>query len=169
MPVFKSITRDSLQTGFVDVVRYTYRYFDVENIKPVSLWSKICTLGKDRESWHDIMILIELCLCTPFSNATLERFLSHLKVVKIELRSRLWSESLNSLMRICMKDLSITNFDKDYLSQCVSHWYGSKACGIGQKNQKKYNTRKTKKKQRPNFKINGLDSDSSYVSLSDKE
>ena len=99
----------------------------------MSLWSKICTLGKDRESWHDIMILIELCLCTPFSNATLERFFSHLKVVKTELRSRISSESLNSLMRICMKGLSITNFDEDYLSQCVSHWYGSKARLIGQK------------------------------------
>ena len=73
-----------------------------------------------------IMILIELCLCTPFSNATFERFCSHLKVVKMELRSRLLSESLNSLMRICMKGLSINNFDKDYSSQCVSHWYGSK-------------------------------------------
>ena len=61
MPVFKSITRDSLQTGFVDVVWYAYRYFGIENIKPMSLWSKICTLGKDRQSWHDIMILIELC------------------------------------------------------------------------------------------------------------
>ena len=83
-------------------------------------WSKICSLGKDRESWYDIMILIELCLCTPFSNATLERFFSHFKLVKTELRSRLSSESLNSLMRIRMKGLSITDFDKDYSSQCVS-------------------------------------------------
>ena len=37
MPVFKSITRDSLQASFVDVIRYAYQYFDVENIKPVSL------------------------------------------------------------------------------------------------------------------------------------
>ena len=52
-------------------------------------WSKICTLGKDRKSWHGIKILIELCLCTPFSNATFERFFSHLKVAKMELESRL--------------------------------------------------------------------------------
>ena len=120
MPVFKSITHNSLQTGFVDVARHAYCYFNVENIKPVSLWSKICSLGKDRESWYDIMILTELCLCLPFSNATLERFFSHLEVVKTELRSRLLSESLNSLMRIRMKGLSITDINKDYLSQCVS-------------------------------------------------
>ena len=120
MPIFKSITHDSLQTGFVDVARYAYRYFNVENIKPVSLWSKICSLGKDRESWYDIMILIELCLCTPFSNATLKRFFTYLKVVKTELRPRLSSESLNSVMRIRMQGLSITDFDKDFSSQCVS-------------------------------------------------
>ena len=137
---------------FVDVVWHAYHYFDIKNIKPVSLWSKICTLGKDRESWHDIMILIKLCLCTPFSNATLERFFSHLKVVKTELRSRLSSESLDSLMRIRMKGLSIANFDKDYLSQCVSHLYGSKAHQIGQKKRKKYEAWKTKKKQQPNLK-----------------
>ena len=67
-----------------------------------------------------------------------------------------------------MKGLSITDFDKDYSSQCVSHCYGSKACQIGQKKQKKYKARKTKKKQQPNVKIDDLDSDSSHVSLSDE-
>ena len=72
-------------------------------------------------------------------------------------------------MRIRMKGLSITDFDKDYSSQYVSHWYGSKARRIGQKKWKKYEARKTKKKQRPNFKIDDLNSDSSYVSSSDEE
>ena len=67
------------------------------------------------------MILIKLCLCTPFSNATLERFFNHLKVVKMELRSRLLGESLNSLMRIRMRGLSITDFNKDYSSQFTPH------------------------------------------------
>ena len=135
MSVFKLITHDSLQTGFIDV-QYIQRCFNIENIKPISLWSKICSLGKDRECWYDIMILIELCLCTPFSNATLKRFFSDLEVVKMELRSRLLSESLNSLMRIRMKGLSITDFDKDYSSQCVSHWYGSKARRIFKKSKR---------------------------------
>ena len=37
MPVLKSITCNSLQTGFIDVVQYTNCYFDIENIKPMSL------------------------------------------------------------------------------------------------------------------------------------
>ena len=78
------------------------------------------------------MILIKLCLCTPFSNATLERFFSHLKVVKTELRSSLSSESLNFLM----------SFEKDYSSQCVSHWYGSKLAELVKKNKRSTKHRK---------------------------
>ena len=113
------------------------------------------------------MILIELCLCAPFSNATLARFFSHLKVVKTELRSRL--SGVNSLMRIPMKGLTTADFNKDYSSQCVSHWYESKAHRIGQKKRKKYEARKIKNKQRPNFKTDDLDSDYSYVSSSDED
>ena len=72
-------------------------------------------------------------------------------------------------MRIRMKGLSITDFDKDYSSQCASHWYGSKYRQIGQKKRKKYDARKIKKKQQPNFKGDDLDSDSSYVSSSNEE
>ena len=97
------------------------------------------------------MILTELCLCLPFSNATLERFFSHLEVVKTELRSRLLSESLNSLMRICMKGLSITDFNKDYLSQCVSHWYGLKAFLIGQKKMKEVRSKENKEEAMAKF------------------
>ena len=35
-----------------------------------------------------------------------------------------------------MKGLSITDFDKDYSSQCVSHWYGSKARRIFKKSKR---------------------------------
>ena len=78
----------------------------------MDLWSKICLGNKGKESWHDIILLIELCLCTPFSNAPLERDFSHLKVVLTEIRSRLSSESLNSIMRIRMKGLPLPNSKK---------------------------------------------------------
>ena len=114
MLVFESVTYESLQSGYVDIICYTHRYFAVEKIKPMNLWSKICLGNKEKgmTSWHDIMLLAEFSLCTPFSNATLERFFSHLKVVKRELRSRLSSETLNSDMRICMKGYQILNSKK---------------------------------------------------------
>ena len=104
-------------------------YFAVDKIKPMNLWSKICLGNKEKQSWHDIILLVELCLCTPFSNATLERFFSHLKVVKTEIRSRLSSESLNSVIRIRMKGLSITEFQENYSNDCFDYRYNSRYLG----------------------------------------
>ena len=110
MPVFESATCESLQSGYADIIRYAHRYIAVDKMKLMNLWSKICPGNKEKESWYDIILVVELCLCNPFSNAALERFFSHLKAVKTEIRSRISSESLNSVMRICMKGLSITKF-----------------------------------------------------------
>ena len=55
----------------------------------------------------------------PFSSAALERFFSHFKVVKTELRSKLSAKSLNSIMRIRMKGLSLEEFNQDYASKCA--------------------------------------------------
>ena len=127
MPVFESVMCELLQIGYVDIICYVHQYFAVDRIKPKNLWSKICLENNNKkESWHDIILLVELCLCTPFSNATFERFFSHLKVVKIEIRLRLSSESLNFIMRIHMKGLLITEWKENYLNDCVDCQYNSK-------------------------------------------
>ena len=81
MEVFHPVSIDSLIDGYSDIVQYAYRYFNTEYTKLMKLWSKLLIIGKNNEHWKDIMLLKELCLCTPFSNATLESFFSHLKVV----------------------------------------------------------------------------------------
>ena len=91
IPVFESVTCESLLSGCAGIIHYAHQYFAVDKIKPMNLWSKICVENKEKESWHDIILLVELCLCTPFSNATLERNFSHLKLVKTEIRLRLLS------------------------------------------------------------------------------
>ena len=91
IPVFKSATCESLLSGCVGIIHYAHPYFAVDKIKPMNLWSKICLGNKKKESWHDIIQLVELCLCTLFSNATPERNFSHLKLVKTEIRLRLVS------------------------------------------------------------------------------
>ena len=127
MDAFKFTTLNSLIVGYVDIVHYAYRYFNIDSTDPMKLWSKLCKLGKEKESWKDILLLIELCLYTPFSNATLERFFSHLKVVKTELRSKLTSISLNSIMRIRMRGVSIAEFSEKYAALCTEFWYNSKS------------------------------------------
>ena len=120
-------------------------YFAVDKIKPMNLWSNICLGNKEKQSWHDIILLVELCLCTPFSNATLERFFR--EVEKTEIRSRLSSESLNSVITILMKGLSITVFQENYSNDCVDYWYNSRSQRLNQQKRKNYEDRKATKKQ----------------------
>ena len=120
MPIFESTSLESLQNGYTEFVCYAYCYFDIDNVKPADLWPKLW-LGKEREDWKPIMLLIELCRCTPFSNATLERFFSHFKFIKTEIRPRLSNKSLNSIMRIKMNKLFVVDFNTKYSSQCIDY------------------------------------------------
>ena len=138
MPIFESTSFESLQNGYTEFVRYAYRYFHINIVKPADLWPKLCRLDKEREDWTPIMLLIELCRCKPFSNATLERFFSHFKFNKTEIRSRLSNKSLNSIMRIKMNNLSVVDFNTKYSSQCIDYWYNIKERRLGQTNRKKY-------------------------------
>ena len=132
MPIFESTSLESLQNDYTKFVRYAYHYFDIDNVKPADLWSKLCGLGKEREDWKPIMLPTELCRCTPFSNATLERFLSHFKLIKTEIRSRLSNKNLNSIMRINMNNLSTVDFNTTYSLQCINYWYNIKEQRLGQ-------------------------------------
>ena len=80
----------------------------------MKLLNKLLIIGKNNEQWENIMVLLELCLCTPFSKANLERFFSHLKVVKTQLRSELMTKCLNFIIRIRMKGLSLCQIMPDY-------------------------------------------------------
>ena len=72
IPIFTSTSLESLQNGYTEFVRYRYHYFDIDIVKPADLWPELCGLRKEREDWKPIILLIKLCRCTPFSNATLE-------------------------------------------------------------------------------------------------
>ena len=115
-----------LQNGHIKFVRNGYRYFDINNVKPANLLPKLCRLGKEREDWKPILLLIELSRCTPFSNATLEMFSCHFELIKTEIRSRMSNKSLNSAMIIKMNNLSVVDFNTKYSSHCIDYWYNIK-------------------------------------------
>ena len=152
MEVFHPVSIDWLIDSYSDIVQYAYCYFDIEYTKLMKLWSKLLITGKNNEH------------CTPFSNATLERFFSHLKVVKTQLRSKLLAKSLNSIMRIRMKGFSLEEFNQDYASKCADFWYNSKACCLNKCKWKKYTEPKSSKRKSVQFNVNELTSESSSCS-----
>ena len=100
MDVFNDINVDDIR---VDVVRYCQRDLDFGKPNPTEIWHKALLLCKDKPEWcgvSHLALVIEICLCTPCSNALLERFFNHLKVVKTDQRVTLLSSSLNSILPI---------------------------------------------------------------------
>ena len=153
MDILKDVRQEDITDGYIGVVRYCQRYFDFENIHQVELWHKILLLCKDKIEWYSTSLIIEICLCTPCSNATLERFFSQLQLVKTDLHTVLSSSSLNAVLRIKLRGTSITAFNEKYSDKVVSYWYNQKDRRIHQKKQKQYKKRTSSKKSRESFDI----------------
>ena len=62
-----------------------------------------------------VKLVIEICLYTPWSNASLELFFNQLKIVKTEQRTTLTDNSLNSILLIKLRGNSVTEFNNMYL------------------------------------------------------
>ena len=78
-----NFTLDVVQTGYIDIVRYGNRYFNLVEINPLELWyNKLRKLAVNKVDWRDTMLVIELCLCNQSSNTTLERVSNGMKHVK---------------------------------------------------------------------------------------
>ena len=152
---------------FFAIVCYSVRYFNVEKVNPIDFWSKILSFKEEHADWKPASLLIEICLCVLFSNATLEQFLSQINLIKIILQNRLTNESLNSLLCIRISGISLNGFHNNYLQRCVAYWFNNKNHRVTQRKQKLYKKRENQTKKFPNFSITDLSSDSS-VSYSPK-
>ena len=60
---------------------------------------------------------------------------NHLKVVKTDQRTSLSSSSLNSILRIKLRQIKITNVHDEFAVKTVSHWYNNKFRKLKQKSE----------------------------------
>jgi hypothetical protein len=158
MEIFNEISWEAVLNGFVDIVHYASQYFSLPTANPIDLWGKIIILSKNKPNWKGISLIVEICLCAPFSNASLERFFSHMNIVKTETRNRLSQKSLNAILAIRMFGISLAEFNKSYVKDCVSKWYNDKDRRLGQKKRKTYKKRESVTKKRKTFDIRELSS-----------
>ena len=121
----------------------------MEHSNQIELWHKVLLASKDREQWLGVSLIIEICLCTPSSDATLERFFGHLKIVKTDQRTRLSVTSLNSVLQIKLRQLLHTLlFHDEYADKVLSHWHNEKDRRVNQKKRKPYKKGVTSTKSR---------------------
>ena len=98
--------------------------------------------------------MIEICLCAPLSNASLERLFSKINLIKTTPRNRLTNDSLNSILRINISGLSLQSFHDEHLEKYVNYWFNAKNRRLSQR--KLYKKRESKKTKQPHFNISGI-------------
>ena len=141
-------TEDDVLSSFLAGLRYALRYFNTSNIDPIEFWSKILSLA-DEHFWKPTTMIIEICLCAPFFNASLERLFSKMNLIKTTLRNRLTNDGSNSILRINISGLPLQSFHDEHLEKCVNYWFNAKNRYLTQRKRKLYKKHKSKKTKRP--------------------
>ena len=157
-PLLTDFSLCEITDGFIDIVSYMIKYFPVTSVNRKEFWKNVFRLGKSEgmvDQWRRALMIIEICLIAPHSNAALERFFSILKLVKTLIRSRLDSDILNALMRIKMSCPSLEDFSLEHCKACVEKRYSSKNRRINQKKRKR-----RKRDNKPTTAPKSEDSDS---------
>ena len=158
--VMKCYTEDDVLSSFLAVLRYAHRYFNTSNINPIEFWSKILSHTDEHIFWKPTTLIIEICLCAPFSNASLGRLFSQMNLIKTTLRNHLINDSLNSILRINISGLSSQSFDDKYLEKFVNYWFNAKNHCLSQCKCKLYKKCESKKTKRAHFNILDISSQS---------
>ena len=79
--------------------------------------------------------------------------------MKTDLRTVLSGDSLNAILRIKLRGISITQFNEQYSDKVVSFWYNQKDRRINQKTRKQYEKRTTSKRSREIFDVDMFTAD----------
>ena len=115
----KCYTEDDVLGSFLAVLCYAHQFFNTSNINPIKFWSKILSLADEHIFWNPTTLIIEICVCVPFSNASLERLFSKMNLIKTSLCNRLTNDSLNSILCINISRLSLQRFHDEHLEKCL--------------------------------------------------
>ena len=168
MPIFAAVTEEEVASSFLSIVRHGLQYFKVKSIDVIKFWSTMMTMLDEHPQWRPALLIIEICLCAPISNASLERLFSQMNLVKTTVRNRLSNPVLNALLRIRVSGITVDEFHKNYVNRCVNSWYQKKERRLAQGKRKGYKKRTNKSTKRPHFDISEL-SESSESEQSSSE
>ena len=78
-----SINKFAVQNKYFSILKFCLQQLQVHLHAPYKLWQFLFPVKETRD-WYIIFMIMELCICTPCSNAELERFFSQMLVVKAD-------------------------------------------------------------------------------------
>lgn len=98
-----------LQDEVTEAVEYARSYLSIE-IEPYhKVWYKLY-VSPDASKWENLLVLCELCFSLPFTNGSVERMFSTLKLVKTDRRTRLHQDTLNDLLEVRLEGPPLESF-----------------------------------------------------------
>ena len=124
----------------------------------LGIWSRMFMNSNVKEECKNVLHLIEILLCTPFTNAKVERGFSRMARVKSDFRSQLSRKRLSACFRISEEGKAVSEFNPD---AAIDLWYLDKVRRLGS-TKHKYTKRKTTKDR-------NMTTDLSSLSISDLE
>ena len=62
MDVLKKIEKETVTDGYVEIVHYCQKFFNIENVDSIKLWHKVLLVSKNKENWLGNTLIIEICL-----------------------------------------------------------------------------------------------------------
>ena len=93
------------------------------NSSYLDIWKTIFTNDEVSIECKNVLMIIEILLIIPFSNAMLERMFSRMSRVKTDWRSRLSRQNLDALLRIGEEGPEVSDFDAN---DSIDHWFSDR-------------------------------------------
>ena len=104
-----SINKFAVRNEHMSIINFCLEQLQVHLHAPYKLWQFLFPMKEIRD-WCNIFMIIELCICTPCSNAELERFFSQMQVVKTDWCDHPSEVNLTCLLIIKVAGPSLKSF-----------------------------------------------------------
>lgn len=129
-------------------------------------------LQDEKFQWRPALLTLEIYLYTPICNASLQRLLNQINLLKSTVRNCAFHvaySAFNVVLRTKNSSVSVETFYKEHVLSCVNIWYNKKRKCLSQGNRKRYEERQTKVSKRPTFHFSTIPSSSSSSESSRNE
>ena len=99
-----------LQQEWEDMVYYAKEYINLVQDPYRVVWWKLFN-SPDAKKWTNILTLVELTFCIPFSNGHVERCFSQLKLTKTNRRVSLGEDRLDQILCVVIEGPPLERWD----------------------------------------------------------
>lgn len=130
-----------LKKEYINIIIYSPNHLNILVSDP--FW-KVLYDRRNTQTWNEEFLLLELNLCVPYSNATLERFFSQIHLVKTDWWNGLNEENLTHLRWVKVDGPKIEELHANLRSKAVTLWYNDWSRRMHQPQQKAYKNREMK-------------------------